>query len=394
MSFVYAASHAIAAQKGLRPMLAAIVILVLAGNLISCSGNGKVPTLGTGNTAYVTLPNNGSVLMLHLDGANGSIAVQSSTPGYVGTTPYGLALAPSKNFLYVANSQSNNISTFSVAGDGSLSLIATTPDGGSGPHDAVIDPSGNYLLVTNSGLSNNVSVFSIDTSTGVLTAVPGSPFLANDSPSEILVSPTDNFVYVSNPGSGMVTAFTFDSSSGFLTEVRGSPFFSGSGASALAFYTGSVSSFLYVANTSTVNAGSTTTGNISAFSVNSTTGVLTPVKGTPFAPTIGTGPSTLVIDPTGRFLFATTPGSSFSIWCFDINSVNGVLTVANDSPFNGSAGGLFALIDTNGNYFYIGSAQSKGIAAYTYDTNTGQPTEVNDSPFSTGAVPGKMVIVP
>lgn len=379
-------------------MLAAIAVLYLAGQFISCSGNGKLPTTGTGNTAYVTLPNQGSVLQLHIDGATGAVAVQGSTPGYVGTTPWGLALAPKKNFLYVANSQSNNISTFSIASDGTLSLVCVAPpacatsDGATGPHEALIDPTGQYLLVTNSGLPGSVSVFSIDSSTGALTAVAGSPFYANDSPSGIVMPPAGNLVYVSNPGSGMVTGFTFNASTGALTQVPGSPFPSGAGANALA--TDNSGQFLYVANTSAKNSGSGVIGNISGFTINSNGG-LQSIAGSPFTPSIGTGPSTLVAVPNSSFLYATTPGSSYSIWAFEINSVNGQLTVANQSPFSQTAGGQFALIDTNGNYFFIGSEESKEIAAYTYDTNSGQPTAVLNSPFSiTGQVPGKMVIVP
>jgi len=397
MRFPKAARPVLGGSKYLRPMLAAIPLLCLAAQFISCSGNGRLPTTGTGNTAYLTLPNEGSILQLHIDGATGAVAVQNQTSGYEGTTPYGLALAPKKNFLYVANSQSNNIFTFSIASDGNLARLCPNPpvcatsDGGSGPYEALVDPSGKYLLVTNSGLPGSVSVFSIDSSSAALTAVSGSPFYANDSPSGIAMPPAGNLVYVTNPSSGMVTGFTFDASTGALTEVAGSPFFSGPGASALA--TDNSGQFLYVANTSAQNSGSDVIGNISGFSINANGG-LTLIAGSPFTPSIGTGPSTLVAVPNSSFLYATTPGSSFSIWCFQINSSNGQLTVANQSPFSQTAGGQFALIDTNGNYFFIGSEQSKEIAAYTYDNNTGQPTAVLNSPFSINHVPGKMVIVP
>lgn len=392
MSFPRAARPVLLGPRYLRLTLAALAVLCLAGQFVSCSGNGRLPTTGTGNTAYLTLPNQGSVLMLHIDGATGAVAVQGSTPGYVGLSPYGLALAPSGKFLYVANSESDNIYTFSIASDGSLSLSATTSDGGSGPHEALIDPSGKYLLVTNSGLTSDVSVFSIDSSTGALSAVSGSPFYANNGASEIVMPAAGNLAYVSNPSSGMVTEFTFDPATGTLTQVAGSPRFSGAGADALAV--DNSGQFLYVANTSAQNQGSNVIGNISAFNINAATGALTPIAGSPFAPPIGTGPSTLVAVPNSQFLYATTPGSSYSIRCFEINSLNGQLTVANESPFSLTAGGQFALIDTNGNYFFIGSGQLNSIAAYTYDSNTGQPTAVLNSPFSTGQVPGKMVIVP
>ena len=50
-----------------------------------------------------------------------------------------------------------------------------------------------------------------------MSEVSGSPFYANSDPSEILISPSGQFVYVTNPGIGMVTGFSF--SNGVLAPV-------------------------------------------------------------------------------------------------------------------------------------------------------------------------------
>ena len=393
MSLSRAARAARWGKESRYAIVAAIATVLLAAFAISCSssGNGGGGTQGGPNhNAYVTLPTHGSVLLLHINGSTGAITQGGTTPQVAGTSPNGLALAPSRKFLYVANAQADTISIFNVLGDGTLSLTGTATQAGSGPHSAVIDPSGNYLLVTNS-FSNNVSVFSIDAGSGALTEVGGSPFFANNSPSEILVLPADNFVYVSNPGIGQVTAFSFDPASGFMTQLTPSPYVSGPGASALAI-DGS-SHFLYVANTSATNPGSSTVGNISAFNIDPTTGELSPVRGQPFTSKVGSGPSTLTVTPDNRFLFATTPGSSFSIWCFGIDPASGTLTAVASSPFSQTAGGLFSLIDTTGNFLYIGSQASTGVAGYTYDSGNGTPKAISGSPFSTIVAPGKMVIV-
>jgi len=410
MSFPSPGRPAIVSRKYSRPLLAAIVLALLAA-LVSC-GNGKLPVSSSGNTAYVTLPNQGSVLTLHIDGANGTVKVLSSTPGYIGNTPQGLVLAPANNFLYVANSLASTISTFGIAGDGSLSLIGSTsvgPPNVTGPWETIVDTSGKYLLVTNT--SGYVSVFSLDSSSGALTAATGSPFYANESPTEIVMPPEGNLVYVSNSGSeyGTVTAFTFDptlaSCGAILCNVPGSPFIAGAGASALAV--DNTGQFLYVTNTTAINNPELTNavGNISAFSINTTTGALTTVPGSPFFPPFGNvtaGPSALAVIPNTQFLYATTPGSYYSVWCFVINSETGQLTLATGAPFSVPAGGLFDVIDTNGDFLFIGTTSSfgssssgGGIAAATYDPDTGQPTPVLYSPFATdGGIPGKMVIVP
>jgi len=396
MGFLTAARAVLLHQKFICGILAAAVLVCLAAFFVSCtsSGSGGLPHPLPGQNAYVTLPGTGNVLLLHIDGTTGEITPGTQTPQVAATSPNGLALLGSK-FLYVANAAASSISIFSINSDGTLSLTGTpTLERGSGPYAAVIDPSGSYLLVTNS-LSNDVSVFSIDSSTGALQEISGSPFYANDNPTEILIMPSGQFVYVSNPSIGMVTAFTFDSSSGVLTPIQGSPFISGAGASGLAI-DGS-ESYLYVANTSAVNPGSASVGNISGFAINKTAGALfgalSPVAGSPFTSTVGSGPSALVVSQGNKFLYATTPGSSYSIWCFLINpNGNGQLTAVSSSPFSDAAGDLFALIDSEGNFFYIGDGQAPGVAGYTYDPNSGQPTAITNSPFTTGVAPGKMVI--
>jgi 6-phosphogluconolactonase (cycloisomerase 2 family) len=244
--------------------------------------------------------------------------------------------------------------------------------------------------VTNN-FGNNVSVYSIDASSGALSEVAGSPFPANNNPAEILITPSGKFVYVTNPGIGMITAFSF--SNGVLTKVPGSPFSSAPGGGAFGLAVDGSERFLYVANPAASNPPpSSTTGNVSGFNIDPSSGALSPIQGSPFTATNGKGPSAVTVDPSGRFVYATTPGSSFSIWCFAITPTNGQLVAATNSPFSLTAGGLFALIDPSGNYLYIGSQDATGIAGYTYDPSTGAPTAITGSPFSTLAAPGKMVL--
>jgi 6-phosphogluconolactonase len=392
MSFARAMRPVLVASRNLRPALIASVVLGFAVFFLSCGSGNPIKT-STLHNAYVTLPTSGSVLLLHISQSTGQISTGAQTPQTVGVSPFGLALAPSQKFLYVANASSNNISTFSIATDGTLSQTFAPTPGGSGPNTAIIDPSGQYLLVTNS-FSNNISVFSIDKSSGTLSEVSGSPVYANFGPGEILFAPgPTNFVYVTNSSIGMVTAFSFNSSNGTLTAVPGSPFLSGPGASGLAVYGNAPTQFLYVSNSSAVNPNSSTIGNISAFNINSTSGALSVVSGSPFTSLLGAGPSELVLTPAGNLLFAITPGSSYSVWAFTINPTTGQLTASNNSPFSVTAGNLFALIDTKGNYLYIGSQTSKGIAGYTFDPNVGTPNALINSPFSTVVAPGKMVVV-
>jgi 6-phosphogluconolactonase len=387
-------------------MLVLAATVIAAGAGLSCGNSNPPITPAPNHLAYVTLPNDGSVLLLQIDGATGAVTAGAVTPPVSGTTPIGLALTPSRNFLYTANGRSNTISIFSVANTGNLSLTGFPMQAGNGPDQAVVDPSGQYLLVTNvygSGPEGgDISVYSIDGNTGALTEVSGSPFPANDNPTQILFTHSGQYVYVTNPNLGMVTGFAFcpsqtsgpacGSTTTVLTPLEDSPVFSGAGAAALAI--DAADQYLYVANPSATNAPpyAGTVGNISAFAIDSNTGNLSEILGSPFTATAGSNPTALTIDPTGKFLYAVTPGSSNSVWCFQITATNGQLVPAANSPFSLASGGVFAIFDPSGNFFYIGNDSAKGIDGYTYNSTTGALKVIKNSPFSTKQPPAQIVL--
>jgi 6-phosphogluconolactonase len=84
-----------------------------------------------------------------------------------------------------------------------------------------VDPSGKFAYVGNYS-SNSISAFTINTNTGALTAISGSPFAAGASPQSVTVDSSGKFAYVANFNSNDVSAFTINASSGALTPV-GSP---------------------------------------------------------------------------------------------------------------------------------------------------------------------------
>src|SRR5579863_3995207 len=84
-----------------------------------------------------------------------------------------------------------------------------------------------FLYVANHG-SNNVSGFTINTVTGVLSPVAGSPFSAEAGPNAAVIA-FGKFLYVANSTSNDVSAYAIDQSNGTLTPVTGSPFAAGTG---------------------------------------------------------------------------------------------------------------------------------------------------------------------
>ncbi len=78
-----------------------------------------------------------------------------------------------------------------------------------------------FFTVANSN-SNNVSAYTMADTTGVLTPMPGSPLAPGTSPSSLSIDPAGRFAYVANVFT--ISGFTIDATSGALTAMAGSPF--------------------------------------------------------------------------------------------------------------------------------------------------------------------------
>jgi 6-phosphogluconolactonase len=213
-----------------------------------------------------------------------------------GTTPVAVIVSGSGNFLYVANQSANFVSKFAIASTGALS-VSGVPFylTGISPTGLAVTPSGAFLYVANSG-SNDVSAFSIcdkvvttcgnvNAPDGTLTPVAGSPFPAGQGPVAIAVDPAFNFLYVVDQQSSQVSGYLFGAGSGVLTPLATPALSTGTSPNSIAILPGVVTSqlgnltfettdYVYVANT-----GSST---ISIFSINTTTGLLDNVSGSPF----------------------------------------------------------------------------------------------------------------
>ena len=271
-----------------------------------------------GQFAYVTFEN-GTVSTFSIGGDGSLTPVGSPTP--VGTHPltdlaYGIAISPNGQFAYVGNAGNGTISTFSIGSNGALSLVGSPISSGTGSNiptsiaiSIAISPNGQYAYVVNR-IDGTVSTFSIR-GDGSLTLV-GSPIFSGtgsgSSPISIAISPNGQFAYVTNTGTGDGTISTFSiGSNGALSPV-GLPILSGTslGSSPTSVTISPNGRFLYTANyyDSTIStfaiASGTTTDTLSAvlnLQANSTNAAAAlfalPLSAAVYAPLPSLAPATL-----------------------------------------------------------------------------------------------------
>jgi len=246
---------------------------------------------------------------------------------------------------------------------------------------------------------------------------------------------TQEFVFTSNFGDGTVSGFSVNSATGKLTKIKGSPFPAGVGAGPFAHSrngrflylslllqyqgepcgnefaqlisygiapaTGDLSQlddvtmpdycpssvvvdptgkFVYVA---LIDFGDTKVGAIAAYE--SKTGALTPVNGSPFLSPIEvpfgqqSAIGTLALSHDGTVLYASDPNDSAGLLIFDRDTSTSALTFR--TTFNsGSAFGALA-ITPSGKFLLAAPPYGPGIYEYSIGTK-GDLTAVAGSPFA------------
>jgi 6-phosphogluconolactonase len=293
-----------------------------------------------------------------------------------------------RNILYAANDGSNNISVFSIdTTTGSLtavgSPIATGGSGASGISLAVT-PNGRFLYAGNFD-SGNISVFHIG-SNGSLTPF-GSPVPVGDSPDGIKVSPDGKFLAVAAFFTNSVAMFSINASTGALTSAGSFPQ-GGAGTYAADVEINCKSKLLFAPH---ANFGSTT---VSVARIAST-GALTPIAGSPFTFASGSNSNVGVLSPDNQHLYVSNQTSN-TITSLDVASGSsppaGTLTLETDSPsgpspFANPGGNQPSGIGTNrkGDLLYAANFNEM-VTGFHIDSDGGL-TPVTGSPFSTG-IPG------
>jgi 6-phosphogluconolactonase (cycloisomerase 2 family) len=201
-----------------------------------------------------------------------------------------------------------------------------------------------------------------------------------------------SFVYTNNnlEGPNSISAFSVDAF-GTLTEIPGSPFLTGGRASG----SGAYSTNRIVIAGDLLFASNSFSFDISVFSIDPTTGNLTPVAGSPFpSGVLGGNGISLAVTPDQRFLFAGGTDSG------DINSFsigpNGSLTRVSsltNIPFGGRILGMKTSPD--GKYLSAAVTWGSGRSLHMFRIEPGgELTAVPGSPYAVGGMEPNSVIVP
>lgn len=367
---------------GLVVTLTACVVFTACGQADGYANSG---TKNTYNFVYFGNAGSSTINSYYVkpDGTTSLVANMISTG--VGTSSVNdLVGSPNGKYLYASNKSTNNISWYAVDSlslptAGAIAFSSSVAALGNGTSATKIHPNGTLCYIANStAVSNNISVCSID-ATGVMTVRNDLFFTARTNPTNLVFSPDGRFLFVVNRGTGDVSSFSVNSATGTLTTINlSTP--TGSNPEDLVMHPNG--RFLYTLST----------GSNLIYMHSAAGGTLTPLT----TPTIATGvnPKKIAISPNGKYVFVTNNGDN-TISTYVVNSTTGLLTPVVGSPFAGpTAAGVYALTVLQNNIHLIvtGDSSAKGYV-YSIDDGSGA-IALQGAEFSLGANPRAIVTVP
>ena len=220
--------------------------------------------------------------------------------------------------------------------------------------------------------ANELVVYREDPNSGALTQLVGSPVAAGPGVRALALHPKQKFLYAANSGENDVSVFNV-ATTGALTEQTPR---TAVGTAPTLIAMDADGSYLYVGNTGQQPS-------ISVFSIDQTTGALTPVPqppGTSNTAYIGLTPINMTV--AGSFLYVTGQGLQGYVLAFPLN--NGVLGtpppgspyVAGNNPY-----GLTTSTVAGASYLYTANKLDNSVSEFSINAD-GSLTALAGSPIS------------
>jgi len=376
---------------------ASIVSLAMVLGLSACTRDYTVAFV------YMTTAksNPGVVNQYAVDFKSGSLTT-IGTAVAAGNDPVAQVASPSGLFIYVVNRLDSTVQEFAVQGDGSLVSKNVYKINGSLPTAVAIDPAGAFLYVaftyqtgysaTNPG-PGGVAIFPVnpDNSLGTVSTVN-----VGNNPVGVTVSYYNHFVYVldQEPSpNATILGFSQNSTTGALTSLPGTTITTVAGKTVATGYAAGVvpsaideeptARFVYV----TDQAANQLIGYIVQ-----SNGSLVPMVDGPFS--TGLFPVNLTIDPRGRLLYVVN---------YNANTVEGyAIDTATGTP-SGAVGAFATAVGTGptsvaidpalGIYLYTANNLDATVSGEQLTPGTGGLVGIENSPFPGGGSPTSVTVV-
>jgi 6-phosphogluconolactonase (cycloisomerase 2 family) len=299
------------------------------------------------------------------------------------TSNNSVIVTPDKTRLFVANAGDATVSTFALATNGTLTLLAVSPTNGVRPTSLAFQ--NGVLYVTHQQGAQELGAYRVDATSGKLTQIGQSTVVQQDAlPTEVSISPDGKFVIVNGflktvtptQPANQLLAFPINGDGTLGTVVTSAS--AGVGPFGGRFGNGALSSTYFVTEAAGVSASSYAFASSGAFSV---------VSG-PVSVTGQTAPCWVAITPDNRFAYVSSGSGVVSLFTIDTSghltlaNVNAATEAATQPAASSSSFAADSWISPDGKFLYQDYAGDDKIVAYSIGSN-GALTKLGEQPADT-----------
>jgi len=270
-------------------------------------------------------------------------------------------------FVYVANDLSDNVSMYTIDATTGLLTFVGEIDAELYPSSVAVDSSGKFVYVANygddlAGISGSISMYAIK-SDGSLRSL--GTIAEGVGTTSVAVHPSGKFAYGAMARfNNAIWTYSIDPASGALTSTQT---IAGAieGTTSVAVHPSG--KFAYTTNGALLVGVPGSSNTVSTYAIDEKTGALT-FKGTIAA---GTLPSSVAVDPSGNFAYVAN-GNSDNVSMYTIDATTGLLTPLGEIDAGWSPSSV--AVDPSGKFAYVANAKSNNVSMYTIDATTGALT--------------------
>jgi YVTN family beta-propeller protein len=309
--------------------------------------------------------------------------------GGVGPVSVAVAADPSGKFgkfVYVANDLSDNISMYSI--DATTGVLTFIGEVGAGwyPSSVAVHPSGKFAYVANygdglAGIPGSVSMYRINADGGL--APTGTLAEAYVGTTSVAVHPSGKFAYVANARfSNTISTYTIDATTGALTSTG---MIAGAIEGTTSVAVDPSGKFAYMTNGALLPGIPGSSNTVSMYLIDATTGALTSTG------TIATGtlPKSVAVDPSGKFAYVANANSN-NVSMYTIDATAGTLTSTGTIAAGTSPSSV--AVDPSGKFAYVANANSNNVSMYAIDATAGTLTSTGT--IAAGRAPSSVAVDP
>jgi 6-phosphogluconolactonase (cycloisomerase 2 family) len=354
----------------------------LGTSLFTPTGNGCRSFKFDAAGKYVYCTSGVDLRAYSIDATTGALTPLANSPYTyaAGNNFMALAMDPSGKFLFMTDAVNNVVLTYAINAVG-VPLPGTAAATGLSPWGAAVDASGRYAYVANSG-ANSISAYSINASTGTLTPIDADGsltgvqnFASGITPVFLAFNPAGDTLYVANVGNATISAFRLDSSTGALAHVVGSPFSVGVNLYGIAVDPSG--KFLYTADSSD--------NKVTLYSIDAATGAIVKTsrisaRKAPGAIAFSSGSAPVTYTPKAVYV-ANSWGNSISQFTV---GADGSLSAMAPATVGTGATPVALATDLTGTYLYAAGSTAQTVSMYSL-SGSGTLTPLASPTISVGA---------